>query len=184
MHMAMKRSIKVMLAVTLGLAALVLNPWFGVTSGYDYGAPEMRAAIEGTWRLTLTPSDGPRREITFRIAQGAEPKQPHASSHALVRAAAACGTRSLVKNAEACMDLSEMPLEITVLDGGASARDTIPARFAVTGTTFRSGWLEAQIADVFVTGSVTPNGETAKVTARETEGTRRDLPSALQRIGR
>jgi hypothetical protein len=41
----MQRSIKVTLAVTFGLAALVLNPWFGVTSGYDYGAPEMRAAI-------------------------------------------------------------------------------------------------------------------------------------------
>lgn len=180
----MKRSIKVMLAVTLGLAALVLNPWFGVTSGYDYGAPEMRAAIEGTWRLTLTPNDGPRREITFRIAQGAGPKEPHASSHALVRSAAACGHRSLVKNAEACMDLSEMPLEITVLDGGTPVRAAGAARFEVPGTTFTNGWLEAQIADVYVSGRVAPNGETSEVTARETAGKQRNLLSTLQRIGR
>jgi hypothetical protein len=180
----MKRSIKVMLAVTLGLTALVLNPWFGVTSGYDYGAPEMRAAIEGTWRLTVTPNDGPRREITFRIAQGAEPKQPHASSHALVRSAAACGSRSLVRNAEACMDTSEMPLEITVLDGGTPERDARPARFAVMGTTFTHGQLEAQIADVFVTGLVAPNGETTDVTAYVTAGKQHNLLSTLQRIGR
>ncbi|HET7505253.1 MAG TPA: hypothetical protein VFK02_29745 [Kofleriaceae bacterium] len=179
----MKRSIKVVLAVTLGLAALVLNPWFGVTSGYDYGAPEMRAAIEGTWQLTLAPGDGPRREITFRIAQGAEPKQPQASS-GLVRPAAACGSRSLVRNAEACMDLSEMPLEITVIDGGPPAREVGSARFMVPGTTFTKGWLEAQIADVVVTGSVTPSGEASGVSARETDGKLRDLPSTLRRIGR
>jgi len=180
--MAMQRSIKFTLAVTLGVAALVLNPWFGITSGYDYGAAEMRAAIEGTWRLTLTPRDGPRREIMFRIAQGAEPTQPHASTNA-VRSAAACGTRSLVRNAEACLDISRMPLEITVLDGETPVRDA-NGSFEVEGTTFNGGRLRVYIADVLVTGGITPSGEVAGVSAEERGGQRRGLPSRLERLDR
>src|SRR5262249_29005542 len=75
--MAIRRGVKIMVAVTLGVAALILNPWFGVTGGFDYGPAEMRAAIEGTWRLTLTSNGKPRREITVRIAQGAAASEGH-----------------------------------------------------------------------------------------------------------
>jgi hypothetical protein len=154
-----------MVAVTLGIAALILNPWFGVTSGFDYGAPEMRTAIEGTWRLTLTPNGEPRREITFRIAQGAAASQPHATSHALVRAAAACGRRSLVRTAGACRDTSEMPLEITVLAAGTAAGNGAGGVFRVMGTRFVTGHLDAQVTDVIISARVTPTGQAADVIA-------------------
>src|SRR4051812_39013776 len=119
--MAMRSWIKVVLAGTLGLAALVLNPWFGVTSGFDFDEAEMRAAIEGTWRLTVPPTRGAPRDITFRIAQGTAARPSLGLSRALVSPAAACGTRSLVRNAGACLDSTDMPLEITILAGAAPA---------------------------------------------------------------
>jgi hypothetical protein len=82
------------------------------------------------------------------------------------------------------MDISEMPLEITILDGGTLVHNEGSARFEVAGTTFTEGRLTAQIADVFVTGGVTPSGEVARVSAEETEGQRRDIPSTLERLGR
>ena len=41
-------------AVIVGLAALVLNPFFGCgTVEFHDGADEMRPAVEGTWKLTV-----------------------------------------------------------------------------------------------------------------------------------
>lgn len=163
----MRRGVKIMVAVTLGMAALILNPWFGVTQGvhYEYGAPEMRAAIEGTWRLTLTPNGEPPREIVFRVAQGAAASQLHASRHALVRAAAACGHRALVRTAGACLDTSEMPLEITVLAGGTAAGNGARGVFRVITPRFITGDLDAQVADVIVFARITPTGQVSDVTA-------------------
>lgn len=195
--MAIWRGVKITVAVTLGIAALILNPWFGATSGFDYGAPEMRAAIEGTWRLTLTPNGEPRREITFRIAQGAAASQPHASSHALVRAAAACGHRSLVRTAGACLDVSDMPLEITVLARGTPEGNVTRGEFRVMATRFVAGYLDAHIADLLISASVTPTGQAEEVTVHSVAPlghvaslkvqwlSAKDLqPATLQRIAR
>ena len=69
----------------VGLAVLVLNPVFGVLGGPRFGAEELRAAVEGTWRLTVRGEDGAARTVTFRIAQGREVEGGHASAHALIR---------------------------------------------------------------------------------------------------
>src|SRR5512140_605696 len=96
--------------ITIGLAVLSLSPvaiWWSVTPHYDYGDTELRAAVEGTWQLTTTTG----RNLTFTIRQAKETERTHAS-RGLVQSAAACGHRTLVRSAEACMDVSEMPLVI------------------------------------------------------------------------
>ncbi len=61
---------------------------------------------------TITPAGGTAMQVTVHIEQS--PTAPTATavrlpSRALVRAANACGTRTLVKSAGACIDESEMP---------------------------------------------------------------------------
>jgi hypothetical protein len=98
----------------VGLGALVLNPFYACGGGpsFRYSEQEMRAAIEGTWKVTAPASAaGPARELTVSIAQARKPR--HASAaRGLITPADACGKRALIREASACTDDSEMPLEI------------------------------------------------------------------------
>jgi hypothetical protein len=95
---------------------LVCNPLFGLGAEEPhFGAKELRAAVEGTRRLTLRTVDGAEQTIAFTIVQGGPAAGTHASNRALVQPAAACGTRTLVKPAGACVDETYMPLEVTLL---------------------------------------------------------------------
>ena len=143
---------------TVALAALVLNPMCGVFSGPDFGAEELRAAVEGTWRLTVATGDGAERTVTFALVQGA--KAVHADgSRTLVRSAAACGTRSLVRTAGACMDLTRMPVEVALLVDGERRPQPEPGELMVIGTRFDHGKLSFEVADLRVTATITPRGE-------------------------
>ena len=56
------------------LAFFFLNP--AVASGpaepeFQYGAAEMRAAVEGDWSFTITPFAGPATQVTLHIEQAA-----------------------------------------------------------------------------------------------------------------
>jgi hypothetical protein len=98
-------------AWAVAAAALVCNPLFGLGADEPhFGAAELRAAVEGTWRLTDRTADGAEQTIAFTIAQGSAIAGAHASNRALVQPAAACGTWTLVKPAGACGDETYMPL--------------------------------------------------------------------------
>jgi len=150
------------------LGVLVLNPWFGLTATrFDYGAAELRAAVEGRWQLTISAAHQPTRVVTFTVAQGREVEQ--SAARGLVRSAAACGTRSLVKSAEACMDVTRMPLELKLASGEVDGE--LRGELSVYGTAFRAAaitvmrggarWLEAKISregsasEVLVDGDAT-----------------------------
>ncbi len=148
----------------LGLAALVLNPFAAcIGPSFDFGATEMRAAIEGTWKVTIAKNDvAPARELTIALEQGKEAKQTHAM-RSVVPIAAACGSRSLVKNAEACMDVTHMPLAITVL-AGADAKAPARGELWVGGTSFNRGELEVMVDGEFLGASISPAGVASGVT--------------------
>ena len=166
----------------IGLAALVLNPVFGVLAGPSFGADELRAAVEGTWRLTVRGDDGAARTVTFRLAQGSEVEGEHASAHALVRPAAACGRRTLVKSAGACLDSTRMPLEVTLLADGGQRREAEGGELRVMGTQFDHALLSVRVAELEVSASVTPAGEVQSVSSSGDAG--QQLPSTLVRIAR
>ena len=133
----------------LGLAALILNPFYACSmiEGYSYGAKDMRAAVEGTWTLTTE-----RRSYTFQVKQGKHDPKRH-SSRSMISSAHACGTRTLVASASACIDESLMPVVVT-LEG-----TTTDGVFAVFGTTFTEGTLRIDVAGQNVDATVTPDGK-------------------------
>ena len=131
----------------LAVAALVLNPFYACSLGpsFSYSAAEMTAAVEGTWVLTV---DG--RSYIFHIEQ-ASAAQQH-SSASLVPSAHACGDRTLVKSASACIDTSTMPVVVTL---SGTSTDGI---FQVDGTRFEKGRLVIEVADYQLEATVLPDG--------------------------
>ena len=138
---------------TLGLAALVLNPFYACSTerAFRFSATEMRAAVEGTWTLELAD-----RSYIFHIEQATEAKQQH-SQRSVVGHAHACGKRTLVKSASACLDTSTMPVVVNV------SGTTTDGVFVVYGTTFRDGDLVIEVAGQAIRANVMPDG-TATVT--------------------
>jgi len=155
-----RRFVKRTVITAVALAVLVLNPVFGLLSGYDFGAPELRAAVEGTWQLTIASPGAPPRTVTFTLAQGAEAPDVHATrTLSLVRPAAACGRRSLVKAASACRDSTELSLDVTMIADGKPQPRPGRGMFVVTGTRFHTGELLALVGGVSLRATLTPAGE-------------------------
>jgi hypothetical protein len=108
------------------LGFFLLNPAVAcgpAESQFQYGAVEMRAAVEGDWSFTITPDRGTATQITLHIdeaATAADGGVARAPGRGLLRAAYACGTRTLVKSAGACIDATQMPLALTFVSGDAT----------------------------------------------------------------
>jgi len=146
----------------LPVAAFLLNPNLACSDEpqFQYGAAEMRAAVEGDWSLTLTLESG-ALPVTIHVEQaapaplaaGAQPGRQ------LLRPAHACGTRSLVKGAGACTDQSEMPLAVTYVSGDAAfASVPMSGQFMVYGLVFGSGEMTLTIGTYVVVVPVQADG--------------------------
>lgn len=179
---ATSRRIQWIVTGAVAVAVLVLNPVSGVLSGPRFGAAELRAAVEGTWRLTVEGQGGENQTVTFRLAQGTAADLRQARAPGLVREAAACGGRSLVRSAGACMDETRMPLEVTLIAEGGEQRRTKPGEFRAAGDEFRGGELEVAVAEVQLRARVAPGGEVQWVSSYGAAG--KPLPSTLVRIAR
>jgi hypothetical protein len=150
------------------LAAFFLNPSFacGGPTGpaFEYDAAELRAVIGGTWMLTFTPDGGGITHVSFTVDQAAGTVAPTASARrqGLVRAAQACGTRTLVRGAAACVDVTEMPLEVKFLAGEETlATAPLSGTFRVYGTKFAYGDLELVLGPYHVAMTVDRYGNVA-----------------------
>lgn len=136
-----KPIIAIIAAVVVAAGVLVIDPmnFFGGPD-WQYGETEMRAAVEGTWELSITDDKGESKTWVLAIKQS--DKADRAERSGLVRSAAACGGRTFVRSAHACSESSQMPIEITVLEG-----DKVPAsgRFYVEGETFIAGGLDVNL---------------------------------------
>ncbi len=156
------RLLKVIVVAVIGGGVLTLNPWFGVTADvFQFEAPEVLAAVEGTWQLGIAASDGSPRTIRFTLAQDRPVTPPHAA-RGLVRSAAACGRRTLVKSASACIDITEVPLEVVWLAEAGPARQD-PATFFVEGKRFHGGHFTATIGDLALSAEITPDGKASDI---------------------
>ena len=169
-----------LVAIAIGLAVLILTPYFLFFSDvrFDYGEPEMRAAIEGTWRLNAPG----RTRLELTIAEAKAPVQH--TSRGLVRSAAACAHRTLVRSAEACMDITKMELAVTATPAVAGARGT----FTVVNTSFREGNLELVLGGISVSATVAPDGHVTQLDVMSAgDGMSKpkvDAPDSLERIAR
>jgi hypothetical protein len=156
-----KPVLAIILAVATAVSVLVLDPMGLIGPDFEFDATHMRAAIEGTWKLTFTNEAGQTKTIKLSIRQAGAAEQH--GGRAAVRESRACGNRTMVRSAAACVDSSSMPLEIVVLEGDAQAAT---GRFMVTGTTFTAGHLDINFgAEIdytkpmtFVGAQISPTG--------------------------
>jgi hypothetical protein len=173
--------LKRLLVITIGVAALVLNPFFGCgqdAPNFRYGPDEMRAAVEGTWKLTVPATTAtPGYDLLLSISQAAQPVENHARAQGLVPEATACGTRTLVKSAAACGDMSTMPLDVVLTAGTGDAT----GRFSVYSLEFEHGVLELDVETSKVSARVTPTGTMSSVTVDEIPGASLVRVSTAQR---
>jgi hypothetical protein len=151
------------LAWIAALAFFLMNPGFACGPGepqYQYGAAELRAAIEGDWALTITPTGGAPVQHTLNIKQAT--KAPGASASTgrggLVRAAYACGNRTLVASADACIDSTSMPLVVTVSSGTPPVTATTTGTFNVMSLVFTRGTLYTSAGGVDVRAEIDADG--------------------------
>ena len=152
------------LAWVLGLAFFFLNPALACGPGdpdYEYGATEMRAAVEGKWTLAVD-SEGQQTSVTVLVQQAtmfAPVAAQSSARHSLVRSAAACGGRTLVKAAGACIDLSQMPVAVTFVDGDPSLMAEKGAGiFTVYSLRFDTGELAFQFGGYNVVSTISQAG--------------------------
>jgi hypothetical protein len=83
----------------------------------------------------------------------------------LVRPAAACSHRTFVRSAEACFDVSEMPLKLTALTGTAA---NLRGQLRIRGTRFERGTLELALDDTSIEATITPTGHVLAIDASPT----------------
>ncbi len=150
------------------LAIFFLNPGFACGPAepqYQYGAEEMRAAVEGNWSFTIMP-DGASSpiQVTVKVEQAATApgQQASAPGRSFVRAVYACGSRTLVRSAAACIDLSVMPLAVTFVSGDASFTNVaLSGSFIIYGTQFvtaNSSDLELVLGGYHISSQMSPEG--------------------------
>jgi hypothetical protein len=154
------------LAMSLALVAFLVNPWFACTGQdepeFTYGEAEMKAAVEGTWVLTLA-SGGANQEITLQVSESnkALPDQMQAmqkSQRSFVRSAAACGNRTFVSSAHACADSSSMPLAVSMVSGPDTYKDAEMSGSLMVGSlNFTRGELGLTLGSLRVFASISPD---------------------------
>jgi hypothetical protein len=148
------------LAWVIPLALFFLNPALACGGGdekptFQFGAAELRAAIEGTWSLTLTPSGGAAKSLVVRIEQ---------ATQAPSDATPPCGGRTLVKPAAACVPITTMPLQVTMLSGDAAFEGVaLSGNFAVTGFEFSEGQVTLAVGETRVAFRLTPESGPSNV---------------------
>ena len=159
---------------SLGAAAFLLNPAFACggdsNDTYQYGAIEMRAAVEGTWSFSIAFDDGQQGTLTVKVAQAdavasavsRETREASPSRRTgIVRSAEACGSRTLVKTAAACVSTTQMPLTVTFVAGDEIYRTaTLVGSFNVLGTLFQQGEVVIAIGgSTYLGGTISPTGQ-------------------------
>jgi hypothetical protein len=169
------------------ITAFLLNPAAcsaPAESQYQYGAEELRAALEGTWNIAIRTDGGSSAALTVELEQGRSSQHAAKSDSrgwtgsgapSFVRVAHACGTRTLIATASACIDSTEMPLAVTfqagdrrlgdaVLweDGGDSS--SLEGHFRVDSLVFDSGSLYLTLGEVRVQAIIDSEGVATSAT--------------------
>lgn len=134
-------------AFLLASLMFLINPGFGCAGGdeddFEFGEGEMRAAVEGSWRVRTA-------EGTLVLVLSSAPApgaQRAAGTPALVRPAGACGSRDFFKPAAACVSSSVLHLAGTVAVEGQPGERPATGAFSVFGKRFTTGMLEVDLGD-------------------------------------
>lgn len=155
--------------VNIGVAMFLCTPYFLYRHvAFQFGADELRAAVEGTWEIGIpgpsgsrSPGDTTRHTVVIR--QGMEAPSGRAD-RGLIRSASACSHRTLIRSAEACLDATEVPLELRAL-GEAGPFGT--GVMVVYGRKFSGASLTLQFAGREINAHIDPLGHVIEIRTRE-----------------
>jgi hypothetical protein len=181
------------LASVLGLAAFLLNPnlacsGLGEEDKFQYGAAEMKAAVEGVWEAKVAYA-GESAEFRFQVAQATSVQTAAHGAKRLspregwVQSAHACSDRSLIASAAACESSSSMPLTASYVSGDtklgsmtlwATEAELKPTTgvFSVFSLVMASGYLSVHLAEVALSATVAPDGGVTQASASLRSGER------------
>lgn len=152
--MKMRINPRITLQYVVLVAALVLNPlWACRGPEYSYSVKDVRGALAGTWTVTVK-----GQTSTFRINLGSTTHQS-ASRSSLVAPASACSHRTLVSSAEACMDVTEVRLELVAIDGQLPTEGW----FDIFGLSFDEARMRLRVGDTDIEARVTKTGDVVNV---------------------
>ena len=155
--------VRTVLLAALGFFVFVLNP-AACGDGFQYGEDELRAAIEGTWRVAIQPPTGDPSTFTIRIEQATSPVQASAGGGTLVRAASACTSRTFIRGAGACLSKSDMPLQGQVVEGADNLKAaSVKGSLQVHSLVFTQGDLSLAVGPHSIHAVVSNAGEASSV---------------------
>jgi hypothetical protein len=157
------------LSLLLALVGFLVNPSVGCAPEdpeFNYGAAEMRTMVEGTWELGLRNADGSSSTVVVTVAQGAGEKTAAGRPFGLVRPAMACSSRSLVRDANACIDTTSMPLDVTLVskDSGYSPA-SLSGSFTIHSLKLGPGQISIKLDNLSVSGRVGTDGTVTMLSA-------------------
>jgi hypothetical protein len=159
----------------LGAGVFLFNPAAcDLGDDFKYGEGELRAAVEGTWSVTIEPAGGGApMAFQVRVEQASAAGQALRSGEraAFVTAAMACEQRTLVRSAGACSSSTEMPLAGQVIEGGDALRgQSISGSLRVGGLIFIWGDLFLKVGPHLVSGVLSSAGEASSLRTLSPEG--------------
>jgi hypothetical protein len=137
----------------LFIAALVLNPFFACGTSFSFSLADVERALAGTWHAKVT-KNGETTSVSFRIEAGVDANKQSRARH-LVRPAAACGKRTLVKSAAACKDVTNVPLVLIALDDGRKMKGEL----SITGTRFERALARFDLGNASLDAQISSSGD-------------------------
>jgi hypothetical protein len=156
------------LALALAALAFIINPSLACSPSEDpdwtYSESDMRTAIEGRWQISIRKSDGSVTAVTLDIAESGAPigstyLRSNGRDRAFIRAAAACGSRTFVRNAGACLDASSMALSVTYAEGDESySKAPLSGQYMVPSRIFTQGDLDLDLGTLHVSATLKRDG--------------------------
>jgi len=153
---------KLVVAISF-VGVLVVSPaflfWWLVTAAHwTYDDDDLRAAVEGAWRL-----DYAGRSVALSVTEASAGPDAHASL-GLVPSAAACGhRRTFVRDAAACGGTStDMRVRIALGTGAV-----VDGSFSVDGTAFHRGTLRFMLDGLRIAAEILPDGQVDEATSSD-----------------
>ncbi|HWO24507.1 MAG TPA: hypothetical protein VNO30_37450 [Kofleriaceae bacterium] len=151
-----------LVVAAVAVAVFLITPYFLYqrVTAYGFGEAEMRRAVEGTWTLELTTAAGAQRSITLEIEQARSAARAE-RERGWIRSAAACGSRTFIRSADACVDASMMDLKLTAI--GDDRPTLLRGQLMVTGKSFQRGQLDLEIDGRLVVAQISSAGDVLMV---------------------
>jgi hypothetical protein len=128
------------IAAAFALVVFIVNPGFGCGDDFAFGPAEMKSAAEGTWELSFESDSAPRAIVTLQHSASYPSWSALPSAHA-------CGNRSFMSSASACLSSTGMTFDVETVKAEEPFARATGAGLGVIGQSFSQGTLSVQFSN-------------------------------------